>query len=228
MENEGMMFERERPRYIVKTPIITYLLIAATILVYLIEQYFSIKTGSRELFMWGAKNNLCIMQGQYWRFITPIFLHGGLLHVVINTYSLYAVGPEVEKLFGRVKFILIYLLAGILGNVASFAFSSTNSVGASGAIFGLLGALLYLGIKYKAVISSSYVTNIVIMILFNLMYGLMRHGIDNYAHMGGLIGGYLSAVCLGVNGRDCCAAKNGLALCLLFVCIAACLYIGFR
>lgn len=227
MENRDTLVNENLPAHVVETPVVTYLLIGITILVYIVEQYFYAKTGSSALFIWGSKFNPFIIQGEYWRFITPIFLHGGFLHLAVNAYSLYAVGPEVEKMFGRVKFIVTYLVAGILGNVASFAFCPSVSVGASGAIFGLLGALLYLGIKYKEVISSSYITNIVTMIMFNLAYGLMHRGIDNYAHMGGLVGGYLSAFCLGLGSDNNFTLKKGISLILLATLIVAGIFIGF-
>ena len=227
MENRDALLHENLPAAVVKTPVVTYLLIAFTILVYIVEQYLYRRTGSSAIFLWASKFNPFIIQGEYWRFITPIFLHGGFLHLAVNAYSLYAVGPDVEKMFGRVKFILIYLVAGTLGNVASFAFCPSVSVGASGAIFGLLGALLYLGIRYKEVISSSYVTNIVTMTMFNLAYGLAHRGIDNYAHMGGLVGGYLSAFCLGLGKTNKFTIKKGVALLLLVALIAAGIFIGF-
>lgn len=227
MDTNDSLLHKGFPEPVVETPILTYVLIALNIFVYVCERFVFIRTGSPALILWGSKINELIVQGEYWRFLTPIFLHGGFLHVAVNAYSLYAVGPDVEKMFGRVKFIIIYLVAGILGNVASFVFCPSVSVGASGAIFGLLGALLYLGIKYKEVISSSYVTNIVTMIVINLAYGFIHPGIDNYAHMGGLIGGYLSAFCVGLGSYDKFSKNKVLALLLLVTLIVAGIFIGF-
>lgn len=134
---------------------------------------------------------------------------------------MYAIGPDVELTFGRIKFIVIYLVAGLVGNIASCAFCPEISVGASGAIFGLLGALLYVGLTYKDFMSEFYVTNIVIMIALNLGYGFVNAHIDNYAHMGGLVGGYLSAVTLGLGFDNRFTIKKGaalLCLCTLIIC----------
>jgi Uncharacterized membrane protein (homolog of Drosophila rhomboid) len=222
---EGFTYESAR---VFKTPVITYALIALNVFVYLVDQLLYIKTGYPVLFVFGSKINEYIVQGQYWRLVTPMFLHGGALHLAVNAYSLYVVGPDVEKVFGRVKFIVIYIVAGLLGNVASFAFCPAVSVGASGAIFGLLGALLYMGIAYKDVLSSVYVTNIITMIVLNLAYGFLHPQIDNYAHMGGLLGGCLSAYCLGLGNYTGWTIKKSLALLILGILVVVGIFLGFR
>jgi rhomboid protease GluP len=230
MENNNDLlthYENDLPTLVTETPVITYALIAVNIAVYLLGQFLYVTLGSEAIFWWGAKYNPFIIQGQYWRLITPIFLHGGSIHLLVNAYSLYAVGPEVEKMYGSLKFIIIYFVAGILGNVASFAFCPAISLGASGAIFGLLGAMLYLGIRYRAVISSIYIINIVSMIALNLGYGFLHPQIDNYAHMGGLIGGYLSALGLGLGRYNGFTPNKVLALGLLLVLFAMGMVIGF-
>ncbi len=227
MEDSFTVSRAELPGPVIMTPIVTYVLIVINILIYLFDQYISAKMGTPILFILGSKFSPLIIQGEYWRLITPIFLHGGLMHLAVNAYSLYAVGPDVEKMFGHVKFVVIYLVAGILGNVASFAFCPSVSISASGAIFGLLGALLYVGIKYKEVISSLYVTNIVFMIVLNLTYGFLHPRIDNYAHLGGLVGGYLSAFCLGLGSYNRGTQSKVLAFLLLVVLTAVGIFIGF-
>lgn len=177
-----------------KKPMITYTLIAINALIWLLIEGYARMSGNRVEFLlliFGAKFNPLILAGEYWRFITPVFLHAGVLHMAVNGYSLYAVGPFVEKVFGHGKFIIIYLCAGVTGNIASFVFSNGWGVGASGAVFGMLGAMLYLGLEKPDFFRRYLKYNIVSAIVINLAYGLSRPGIDNFAHIGGLVGGFL-------------------------------------
>lgn len=179
----------------VKKPWITYALIASNCLVYLVLKYISMKTGtaySELLTTYGAKVNSLILQGEYWRFISPMFLHSDIVHLGVNCYSLYIVGSQVERLFGRGKFAAIYFVAGFIGCIASFSFSINPSVGASGAIFGLLGAMLFFAVKRPSLLKSSFGANLITTLIINLTYGFMNKQIDNHAHIGGLIGGFLT------------------------------------
>lgn len=172
----------------------TNVLMAANILVWLGSIYCQSKYNSDILFNWGAKDNALISQGQIWRLITPMFLHANIAHLALNSYALHNLGPNVEKIYGKKKFIPIYLLAGIAGNIASFALLPYRSLGASGAICGLLGALVHFGIKYKDQIDfGHFKRSIAKAIVLNAAIGLLIPGIDNYTHAGGLIGGYLAA-----------------------------------
>ena len=99
------------------------------------------------LILFGAKYNPLILEGEWWRLITPMFLHIGLIHLVMNSFALYYLGTAVERIYGRYRFLFIYLFAGFAGTLASFLFSPDSiSAGASGGIFGLFGALLFFGI----------------------------------------------------------------------------------
>lgn len=177
-------------------PVITYVLIGINIIIWSLLTLYSKISGlsySQLIIDFGAKDNLRILSGEYWRFLTPIFLHANLFHLLINCYSLNAAGVLVEKIFGRLKFSIVYLCAGIMGNILSFIFSFNPGVGASGSIFGLLGALLYFGIIKPALFKSHFGHNIILTILLNLGYGFTTTGIDNSAHIGGLIGGFLAS-----------------------------------
>lgn len=141
--------------------------------------------------MLGAKIESEIRAGEYWRFITPVFIHGGLLHVFINMYSLFAIGPTVERFFGSRRTLGLYLLSGISGVLFSLGFSPYPSVGASGAIFGLLGSLavfLYQNRPMLGPAGSLQFRRIVLIALLNLALGLSP-GIDNWGHIGGLVFG---------------------------------------
>lgn len=178
-----------------KTPWLTYFIIAMNVLMYGLLRLVAMKTGTsyeQQLEPFGAKVNNLIMEGQYWRFFTPMFLHADIVHLAVNCYSIYIIGAQVEKIFGRGRFLAIYFVAGLIGSAASFAFSLNSSVGASGAIFGLVGAMLYFSLRRPALLKSSYGVNLITMIVINLAYGVMNKRIDNHAHIGGFVGGFLT------------------------------------
>ncbi len=147
----------------------------------------------------GLKSSEAISQGQYWRFITPMFLHIGVLHLFVNMYSLYAIGPAVERFFGTPRFLAQYLLSGFTGVIFSLAFSPFPSAGASGAIFGLLGSLggfLYVHREMFGQFGRVQLRQIAIVALLNLGLGLMP-GIDNWGHLGGLLAGVFLTLLVG-------------------------------
>ncbi|MBW3593976.1 MAG: rhomboid family intramembrane serine protease [Actinobacteria bacterium] len=136
---------------------------------------------------------LAIENGQYWRLVTPMFLHGGIFHILMNSYVLYIFGPNVEQAFGSVRFALMYLAAGFMGNVLSFVIPpDNNSLGASGAIFGLAGILfVYLYRRRRSTFIMRYLRSISFFIVANVVLGftLLAGIVDNFAHLGGLLGG---------------------------------------
>ena len=206
----------------------SYVIIAINILVWLFTEYYGKRYGTDGNLVFGAKFNPLIMSGEYWRLITPMFLHGDIIHLFFNSYSLFALGPAVEDLFGSARFAVIYFIAGIIGNIASFAFSTHISVGASGAIFGLLGALVYLLRKDRRIFKTSFGAGIIITILYNLIYGFINQRIDNFAHIGGLIGGFAAAMVVGLAGER----KSSYARIMSFILVIAMaftgIYIGFN
>ena len=144
----------------------------------------------------GAKDNVGIkLRGEYYRFLTSMFLHGGLLHIGFNVWALYALGPESERIYTTAPFLAIYFIAGLAGGVASYAFSPAPSVGASGAIFGLIGALAvfyYLSRELLGSAARQQFGSPITVIMINLFIGFSSGGlIDNFAHLGGLAGGAL-------------------------------------
>ena len=181
--------------YKVKKPVLTYGLVAINILVYIAliayEKISGISYGQL-IIQFGAKVNHLILEGDYWRLLTPMFLHGSLTHLIVNCYSLYMLGALVERLYGRGRFLASYFIAGILGNLCSFLFVPNVSVGASGAIFGLMGVLLYFGLEKPLQFKVYFGRSILTSILINLVYGFTSTGIDNFAHLGGLVGGFLA------------------------------------
>lgn len=179
--------------------IITYVLIIANIIMYILTAFLSgsiLNINSTVLAFLGAKVNTLIEQGQYYRLVTSMFLHGGLIHLAANMYALNIIGPAVEKAFGKVKYILIYFIGGIVGSLCSYRFSEAMSIGASGAIFALLGATLVFLLKMRDKFGKSMVKNILSVIGTNIFIGLVLPNIDNFAHIGGLVGGIVVSLAL--------------------------------
>ncbi len=160
-----------------------------------------------------------IRAGQYYRLLTGILLHGNLLHLAFNSYSLYVIGSQIESYLGKIKYFIIYLFSGLTGSLLSITMSGgTGSVGASGAIFGLLGALLYFGYYYRVFLGNVLKSQIVPLIVFNLIYGFFTPGIDNFAHIGGLVGGVVITMALGVKDKSTKFEKtNGWIIAFVFL-----------
>lgn len=174
-------------------PFFSYILIAVQLVVFLLMEFKGGSTDSSTLIQFGAKFNPLILEGEWWRFITPVFLHIGFLHLLMNSMALYYLGPLVERIYGNIRFVMIYLFAGFIGGVASFLVSPNLSAGASGAIFGCFGALLYFGVVFPRLFVRSLGFNILIVLALNLVFGFTIPGIDNAGHIGGLVGGFAAA-----------------------------------
>jgi rhomboid protease GluP len=177
-------------------PVITYIFMGLNILVFLLQQVSQATQGDDLVAMLGLKVNELIVQGQYWRLLTPMFLHGDILHLGFNMYALYIFGPSLERYFGHLRFITLFILSGFAGNVLSFMFSAAQSLGSSTAIFGLLGAegvFLYRNRQLFGGSARRALNNLILMAIINLVYGFSSRGIDNWGHLGGLIGGTLFA-----------------------------------
>src|SRR3954466_13548525 len=186
IKSEKALFENGKPFY-------TYIFIAIQVIIFLLMETAGGSTESSVLIEFGAKVNSLILDGDWWRLLTPIFLHIGLLHLVMNTLALYYLGITVERIFGNSRFLFIYLFAGVSGSLASLLFSLNLSAGASGAIFGCFGALLYFGTAFPKLFFRTMGLNILIVIGINLVFGFSIPGIDNAGHIGGLLGGFLAA-----------------------------------
>lgn len=176
-------------------PVVTYTLIGVSVLIYLLQMGSQFLFGVDYLAALGVKANDLIIQGQVWRFFTPIFLHGSILHIGFNMYALYIIGPTLERLYGHQRYIALYILSGIAGNIFSFIFTPNPSLGSSTAIFGLLSAeaiFLYRNREIFGRAAQRGLIQIVGIAAVNLLIGLSP-GIDNWGHVGGLVGGTLFA-----------------------------------
>jgi rhomboid protease GluP len=177
------------------TPFITYGILGITVLVFLLQLLSGYLLGGDLPATLGMKANQLIIQGQFWRLITPVFLHGNIMHLALNMYALFIFGPNLERYYGHGRFTALYLLSGFTGNVVSFIASPAYSLGSSTAIFGLLGAegvFLYQNRKLFPGMAQRALTQLVIVAVINLVIG-MSPGIDNSGHIGGLVGGTLFA-----------------------------------
>ncbi|WP_125704508.1 rhomboid family intramembrane serine protease [Lacticaseibacillus daqingensis] len=210
-------------------PFVTYALLGVTVIMFLIETLAGGSTNSYVLLQLGARYNPAIYAGQWWRFFTPMFLHIGVMHLAVNAVSLYFLGEITEKIFGHWRFLAIYLVSGVAGNVASFVFNpEALAAGASTAIFGLMGAFLMLGDTYRhngviMQLSRQFLTMAVLNLFFNLFSG----GVDIFGHIGGLIGGVLIAGLVGAPKLGPMPrAKQAVAGILLVVALVALLHVG--
>jgi len=173
---------------------------------------FSMRGGNQEAFMnidigtlvaFGAKWNMGLVRGEYWRLVTAGFLHGGILHILMNSWVLFDLGAQVEELYGSSRMLVIYFLSTVGGFYASAVWSVAVSVGASAGLFGLVGAMIALGLRHRnamgAAIRGMYLRGAVIGLAFG-MIGAFH--VDNAAHIGGLAAGFASGYLAGTPSRQ--------------------------
>lgn len=205
-----------------KTPYITYGLIALNVIIFLLMYIFG--NGSEDtltLIKFGALSKVLVELGDYYRLLSSAFLHIGFLHLLCNMYALYILGKDIEGYFGRAKYIFIYIISALVGSFVSIIFMDDYvvSAGASGAIFGLMGALLYFGYNYRVTLNNAINRQIIPVIVINLLFGFLSTGVNNFAHLGGLLGGYIASTAVGVKYKSTRSEKvNGsIVLTLLFL-----------
>jgi rhomboid protease GluP len=188
-------------RLAVTEPRLTYVLLGIIVLIFL--YFFSLPAREQFLFLsdW-AKINERIREGEYYRLFTSMFLHLNLMHIIFNSYALFVLGRDVEALFGTPRFIIIYLLGGLSGSLASFIFTDAPSVGASGAIFAIFGAEMVYFYQHRALHGTAgrrHLTHLIVLMMINLGLGFFastgatNFRIDNAGHIGGLLGGVILA-----------------------------------
>lgn len=213
-----------------KTPIVTTCLIFVNVLMFILmyvlnyELYF---IENYSVYGPSVVNDL-----QIYRLLTGTFLHDGIFHILVNMYSLYILGSQMEGFLGRTKFLTVYLFSSIVGSLFSIIFNTIPSVGASGAIFGLLGSLIYFGYHYRVYLGTVIKTQIIPIVLIELLIGFMPgSGIDNFAHIGGLVGGVLMTMALGVKYKSTKVEKiNGWIVSIIlvaFLCFIAFNYVNY-
>jgi membrane associated rhomboid family serine protease len=181
-----------------KAPVVLAL-VAINVVVYIIQR---MSPGFTERFV---SNPTAISDGEWWRLITPMFLHSPSdpLHIILNMLVLWIYGPDAEQAFGSVRFAAIYLICGFCGDAASYAFGPpVNSLGASGAIFGIVGVLVvYLYRRKSSQLVAQYLRSLTFFIGLNVVLGFAIANIDYWAHFGGLAAGVLLGLGLERGGR---------------------------
>ena len=175
---------------------ITYILLGVIVVVWILMELAGGSTDSQVLVRFGANFGPLILEGQTWRLFTSMFLHIGLLHLAFNSYALFIFGLEMERLYGSDRFLVIYILSGLFGSLVSFAWRgpAVLSAGASGAIFGIIGMNLAFFLLHRQTFGQfgrQQVMNTLFIIGLNLFFGFTMPGIDNMAHIGGLIAGFV-------------------------------------
>jgi rhomboid protease GluP len=191
-------------------PNVTYAIIAINVLVFVIR--LSSRQLDQQIFLWGANNTVDVLQnGEVYRLLTSMFLHASVfsgrsyalensLHLIFNMYILYAIGRQVERLFGHVRFVMIYLLGGLGGSVLSAALAgdSSYSVGASGAVFAVIGAQFVYLFQHRRLLGArgrAQMQSLIFLAVINLFFGALTSlggaavRVDNWAHLGGALGG---------------------------------------
>ncbi len=168
-------------------PLWTYVILALNIVIFIA----SFVVGQNLILAYGAKINEAIVAGEFWRLVTAMFLHVDWMHIGFNSYALLIFGLQVERFYGQPRFLLLYFLGGLGGSALSFLLSPSPSVGASGAIFALIGVLggYYFRYRNQSTAGRSRLGNILFVVFYNLTYGFVVPGIDNWAHIGGLLVG---------------------------------------
>ena len=208
-----------------KTPVMTYIFMFICVVLYLMSSILStnfFELDPNVLYKLGGLVNTSHMVSKFdfYRLFTSIFLHASLIHLLCNMYSLYVLGPQLESFFGKVKYTIIFIVSGVIGNLLSMLFLQNRvvSVGASGAIFGLLGALLYFGYHYRVYLSGVIKSQIIPLIILNLGIGFIISNINNFAHLGGLVGGVLISMAVGVKYKGTKVDRiNGIVMSLILM-----------
>lgn len=211
-ESDNKKFEKIFSK---KKLFVTYILMGLCFLMYIVTL---IMGSSNVIYLiLGANYAPLVKNGEIFRLITYAFLHGSIIHLLVNMYSLFIVGRQIENNFGKVRLLIIYFISALSGGLLSALFSDGISIGASGAIFGLLGALLYFGLHFRLYLTDALISKIIPIIILNLLIGFTVTGIDNACHIGGLIGGFLASMAVGVpevdNKKD---RINGIILLLIY------------
>ena len=188
------------PRSLLPGPKAVGAIVAVNVLVWLAMEFAGGSENGRVALAFGAKWNPYIAAGEYWRLVTPIFIHFGFMHLALNCFSIISIGSAVEAMYGHLRFLVIYLVAGFAGFVLSYLRTpGALAAGASGAFFGIAGALVIFLIRNRhapAVTGGGQLTGLLVMLALNGAYGLAQPGIDNWGHLGGFVGGSALAMWL--------------------------------
>lgn len=207
-----------------KVPYITLGIILINFVVFLLMYLFGKGSyDSYTLVKFGALYKPFVKNGEFYRLITCAFVHVGVVHLLVNSYSLFVIGGQMESFLGKLKYLFVYFISAICGALMSIVFHETVSAGASGAIFGLLGSMLYFGYNYRVFLGNVLRSQIIPLIVLNLVIGLFTPGIDNAAHIGGLLGGVIATQAVGLKHKTSTFEKvNGYIILVIYM-----LFLGY-
>ena len=180
---------------------LTEILVLINVLVFLAVELTGGSDDTVHMLQCGAAYTPAVLEGEYYRLFTCMFLHFGVQHLLNNMLLLFVLGGRLERTMGKIKYLLIYILGGIGGNLLSFLMECKTgeyavSAGASGAIFAIMGAMIYAVLRGRGRIEDLSARQIIIMAVLSLYFGFISSGVDNAAHVGGLLSGFLLAVIL--------------------------------
>ena len=204
-----------RPKYLVDY------IILINIGIFIISTFIEIVTSSNILLELGAKINYKIADYEYYRLITPMLLHSDIFHILFNSFALFIIGRNVEAALGKARLLTIYLFSVVFATMGSFIFNDNVSIGASGGIFGLVGAMLFISMLYPESIKKLMQKDIITLIVVNLVLGFTNPRIDNAGHIFGLIGGILAAFAIGYKGQKKFDFKSYIARLLILASVAS-------
>ena len=191
-EDDYVTFDPRIPK---SKPVFTNILLTLISAMFVVEVLFNALYSDNAIIILGAKWNEGITKGEYWRFITCTLLHGNLIHLFLNLTALYIFGQEVESIYGTARFLLLCFLSSWGASLASYTFSTGVAIGASGTIFGIIGALIIFFYRQKEKVTGANLKfkSMYTLVIINLVLGFLLPKIDNSAHIGGLITGLFSS-----------------------------------
>lgn len=210
---------------------VTSVLMIINIIVFILMTLSGGSENIENLIRFGANSKILVAEGEWWRLFTASFIHIGFFHILFNMYFFYSLGPVFERLFGSMNFLIIYLIAGIFGNLLSFAFGSpyTVSAGASTSLYGMLGLAIGLMMTYRDdEIIRSFGASFISVVVINVIYSLLAPGVGIYGHLGGFVAGFLLAGIFPILGREIASPRRLVSLVILLVASFALYRIGAR
>lgn len=180
---------------------LSYFILGINVIVFAAMEFTGGSTNTITLLKFGAFYPPFVLEGEFWRSFTSAFIHIGLIHLLVNSFTLVQVGPIIEEYFGKLKFTIFYTLTSLSASTLSILFNYNSiSAGASGALFGLVGVILgnLWGKSHSRLPIEQW--QIIPFVIFNLVYGFAVPGINNWAHIGGLVGGIVLGFLIGPDG----------------------------
>ena len=207
-----------------KVPYVTLGIILINFVVFLLMYLFGKDSHDvQTLVKFGALYKPFVKNGEFFRLITCAFVHIGVVHLLVNSYSLFIIGSQMESFLGKLKYSFVYIISALCGSLMSIVFHETVSAGASGAIFGLLGSMLYFGYNYRVFLGNVLRSQIIPLIILNLVIGFIIPGVDVAAHVGGLLGGIIATQAVGLKHKTSTFEKvNGYIILIIYM-----LFLGY-